>query len=428
MKLTEQRLLAMTMSAALTGAVAACIVLLFRWFIEAGQAVILPGHIIGNYEALPPLVRFLLPLAGGVLLGLIFNRLLPESRQVGIVHVLLRLGDSENPRLPWKNAINQFIFGSAAIISGQSVDREGPSVHLGATIGSWVGGSQNLTVEHRYTLIACGAAASIAAAFNTPLAGAVFVLEVLRVRYHVSRFMPIILAAVIGGVISRGIYGPSPAFELPYSGMDSLGELPLIVLLGIIIGFLAALFTLLTRRVAERTIEWSPLRAFTIAGLLTGFLGIWTPQILGISYDTLDAMFHNRLEMSVLWGIVVFKLIATAVSVGLRMPAGLIAPTLVIGGATASILSLMTSGLLNLPTSPTPFYAIVGMLTMMGAVLQAPMAALIALLELTGNPAILLPGMLAIVSADLINRILFNRESVFLALQVNARQKTKPAS
>ena len=427
MKLTESRLLTLTLSAALTGVLAAGSVLLFRWVIEYGQSLFLPGGRIGNYEALPVWARFALPVAGGLFIGLAFNRFPPALRQVGITHMLLQLRNEGRPSLPAKNALVQFVFGALAVITGHSVDREGPGVHLGAAAGNYVGRGQKLSSEEDYTLIACGAAASIAAAFNTPLAGAIFVIEVLRVRYHISRFMPIILAAVIGAVISRSIHGDSPSFVIPEISLESLGELPIIALLGVIIGLLATGFNTISRHIAESTLKWSPAVAFTLAGIVTGTLGIWSPAILGISYDTLDNMLHNHITISALWLLLTFKLIATAVSIGMRLPGGLIAPVLVIGGAAGSLLAGVTAGLLPLPSSPVAFYATIGMLTMMGATLQAPIAALIALLEMTGNPHIILPGMLAIVMADLVSRVLFNQESVFLALQVTQRQKIREA-
>ena len=428
MKLVETRLLTLTLSAALTGALAAGSVLLFRWVIEYGQSLFLPGGQIGNYEALSLWARFALPVVGGLFIGLVFSRFTPALRQVGITHVLLQLSKDGRPDLPAKNALAQFVFGALAVITGHSVDREGPGVHLGAAAGNYVGRGQKLLSEEDYTLIACGAAASIAAAFNTPLAGAIFVIEVLRVRYHISRFMPIILAAVIGAVISRSIHGDSPSFVIPNVSLESLGELPIIALLGVIIGLLAVGFNAISRSIANATIEWSPMPAFTLAGLVTGALGVWSPAILGISYDTLNSMLHNNIAVSALWLLVAFKLVATAISIGMRVPGGLIAPVLIIGGAAGSLLASLTSGLLPLPTSPVAFYATIGMLTMMGATLQAPIAALIAMLEMTGNPNIILPGMLAIVAADLVSRVLFNQESVFLALQVTQRQKIREAS
>ena len=412
----DSNLLRLTVSGAVTGLVAGVVVLSFRWVIEAGQITFLPGAQIGNYEALPPLLRFSLPVVGGLILGLLFQLLPAAMRQVGIVHVLDHLRRRGGGRLPLSNALVQFLGGAAAVISGHSVDREGPGVHLGAASGSFLAQKQDASADDDYTLIACGAAASIAAAFNTPLAGALFVIEVLQVRYRITRFMPVILASVIGAVLGRAMYGDAPSFAVPSLNTASLAELPLLGLLGLMIGLLAALFTMLCERIAELTRNWPPALAFTLAGLCTGFLGLWTPQIMGVGYDSLDAMLNGHVEFLLVVGIMAFKLTATAVSIGLRVPGGLIGPTLVIGGATGSALGLLLIQWFSFDSGSVGFYAVIGMLAMMSATLQAPLAALIALLELTANPAILLPGMLAVVTADLVARMLLGKESVFMVL------------
>ncbi len=412
----EPNLLRLTVSGAITGLVAGVVVLGFRWVIEAGQTAFLPEGRIGNYEALPPLLRFSLPVLGGLILGVLFQLLPAAMRQVGIVHVLGHLRRRGGGRLPMSNALIQFAGGAAAVIAGHSVDREGPGVHLGAASGSYLAQKQGASADDDYTLIACGAAASIAAAFNTPLAGALFVIEVLQVRYRITRFMPVILASVIGAVLGRAMYGDAPSFAVPSLNMASLAELPLLGLLGLIIGLLAALFTMLCERIAERTTAWPPALAFTLAGVCTGLLGLWTPQIMGVGYDSLNAMLNGRVELLLVLGIMAFKLTATAVSIGLRVPGGLIGPTLVIGGATGSALGLLLIQWLSFESGSVGFYAVIGMLAMMSATLQAPLAALIALLELTGNHAILLPGMLAVVTADLVARMLLGKDSVFVVL------------
>jgi H+/Cl- antiporter ClcA len=141
------------------------------------------------------------------------------------------------------------------------------------------------------------------------------------------------------------------------------------------------------------------------------------PQVLGVSYDTLNAILDNRLTAGLLAGLVAAKLLATAVAVGLRVPGGLIGPSLVIGGAAGCLLGVLAPEWVSFPVGSESFYAAIGMVAMMGAVLQAPMAALIGLLELTADPDIILPGMTAVVTADLVARQLLGRESVFEHLQ-----------
>jgi len=416
----QQALIATTFWGTLTGALAALMVLAFRWVIEDGQRLFLPNGRLGGYESLPGWLLLLLPLSGGLLLGWLFERLDPELREVGIVHVLLRLKRPGRANLPFANALVQFFGGALAILCGQSVDREGPGVHLGAAVGHRFGKHIGAASVNIYTLTACGAAASIAAAFNTPLAGVVFVIEVLKVRYRIERFIPVIAASVIGAIISRARYGDSPAFQVPDLHMGSLFEFLLLGGVGLLIGILAVLFVITVERVNQRTQAWRPLLALGCAGAVTGLIGQFYPQVLGVSYDTLDAILNDRLGAGLLSGLVVSKLTATAISVGLRVPGGLIGPSLVIGGAAGAFVGVITPTWVGFSIGSQSFYATMGMVAMMGAVLQAPLAALFALLELTADPDIILPGMTVVVIADLVARQWLGKESVFEHLRALA--------
>lgn len=414
----QEALLRLVALGLLTGLLTALVVLAFRWTIESGQALFLPEGRVGDYESLAAWPRFLIPCAGGLLVGLLFQRLPPSVRSVGIAHAVERIHSPVHPgQLPLRNAVAQFVGGALAIISGQSVDREGPGVHLGAASGSIV--SRTLTgpeEQHDTTLAACGVAASIAAAFNTPLAGVLFVIEVIRVDYAVSRFMPVILAAVVGAVASRIAYGDDPAFIVPALSLASLWELPYLVLVGGVIGVLVLLFVRVLQYVAWRTLEWPVWTAFAAAGLMTATCGLGAPQVLGISYDTLTAILHNGLTAGMLIAVAMLKLVATAVSVGLRVPGGLIGPTLIMGAATGAALGMLGQSLYAEPVSASGYYAMVGMVAMMGATLRAPLAALVGLLELTGNPHIILAAMVTAVPAYAVSRSALGRESVFAVL------------
>jgi CIC family chloride channel protein len=142
-------------------------------------------------------------------------------------------------------------------------------------------------------------------------------------------------------------------------------------------------------------------------------LALWTPQIMGISYDTLALMLLGEGELLLVLPLVATKLVATAVSIGLRVPGGLIGPTMFIGGAAGATLGLTLAALVPDEAASAGFYATIGMAAMMAATLRAPLAALTALLELTGNPNIILPGMIAVASAELVSRWLRGERSVF---------------
>ncbi len=411
----NRRLLRIALLGAITGLMAGALVILFRLSIELIQQQWLPHGQIGNYEALPAWQRLLSPLLGALLLGFMFERISVDKRTVGIVHLLDYLRYRKQ-RLPIANAIVQFLCGWLAIVSGQSVDREGPGVHLGAANVTLLGRRFKLSEDENYLLAAAGGAAAIAASYNTPLAGVIFVIEVFRVRYAVNHIVPVMVATVIGTVISRLVYGAYPAFEVPTLSIGSLAELPVIMLMGIVIGVLGAAFIQLSSFSARRTLNWRPLYAFAFAGLLTGVLAQWSPAIMGVSYDAIDRIFHNNLGVSALLLLLVTKLVATAVSVGARLPGGLIGPSLILGGAVGGLTELLTHAWYPFNQGSAAFYALTGMVAMMGASLRAPLAALVALMELTGNLNIILPGMIVVVSAEIATRALVGDRSAFTAM------------
>jgi len=407
--------LRLTLLGVLGGVMASLVVLSFRAAIELGQSLLLSPGENGSYGDLDPWLRFLLPVTGGLLLGLIFDRLRPKHRDVGVIHVLRHLHTPGKECLPAANLFAQIGGAITAIVAGHSVDTEGPAVHIGAAGAGRIGQAMRISAEEDYTLTACGAAAAIAAAFNTPLAGVVFVIEVLRVRYEVSRFLPIIAASVVGAVIHRLWPYVGPTLSVPPLDLNNYWEFPNLILLGLTIGVLAIGFISLCEFIAMRTRIWSNRLNFTLAGLVTGGLALWTPQIMGTSYATLDQLLAGEegLGVGLVLAIALAKLVATGTAVGLRVPGGLIGPTLLIGGAAGSALGTLFGMVQPMAAASPAFYATVGMAAMMGASLRAPLAAL---LELTGNPNVILPGMLAVVVADITNLLVIGRESVFETL------------
>jgi CIC family chloride channel protein len=397
----------------LSGLLATAAILALRAAIDQGQRLLLGVGGGAGYESLPPLIRVVLPVVAGLLLGLLFDLLPRALRDVGVVHVLNRLQSPGGERLPIANVLTQFVGAVVAIVGGHSVDREGPAVHLGAGSASLLGRWLRLDAEEERSLLAAGAAAAIAAAFDTPLAAVVFTIEVLRVRYEVSRFLPIIVAAVTASIAARVLALTPASFTVIPEYLSSHWEILAVLLLGGGIGLLASGFSTVAVRTARSTSQWRCAVAFPIAGLMTGIIALWTPQVMGVGYDALAVMLAGQGELALVLPLVATKLIATSVSVGLRVPGGLIGPTLVIGGAAGASLGLALAALASDQAASSGFYATVGMAAMMGATLRAPLAALTALLEMTANPNIILPGMIAVASAEVVRRSIGNSRSVF---------------
>jgi len=359
--------------------------------------------------------RFLLPLLGGLLIGLVFHWLSKEDSGVGIVHVAERLAYHQG-RLPLRNALLQIFGATVSLISGQSVGREGPSIHLGAASASLLGQWARLPNNSIRILVGCGAAAAIAASFNTPLAGVIFAMEVILMEYTIASFTPIILSAVSATLLTRFFYGDSPAFNVSVTAMQSAWELPYILIMGLVIGAIAASFIHLVGKLSLSFGRRSVLQRMVIAGAIMGLLSVVAPQIMSIGYDTVDSAILGTIGISVLLLIIAAKLLASATAIGLGVPGGFIGPTMVIGAAAGGVIGAIGQTLFPEIVSDSGFYVMLGMAAMMAATLQAPLSALTAMVELTANPQIILPGMLAVIASGLTSRELFGQSSLVLTL------------
>lgn len=232
-------------------------------------------------------------------------------------------------------------------------------------------------------------------------------------EYTISGFTPVILAAVSATVLTRWFYGSEPAFSVPPLDLYSMQELPIVLIMGVSLGALAAIFSSLLQWVTMHNVRFSVWNRMLLAGTGVGLCALFVPEVMGIGYDTVNKAFNGNEALGLLLVVVLFKVIATSLSIGAGVPGGLIGPTLFIGATAGSAFGLLVA-YLPMEVSHPGLYAMLGMGAMMGACLQAPLAALVTLLELTANPYIILPGMLAIVSANLTSKEMFAKDSIFL--------------
>ncbi len=394
-----------------TGLLSALIITAFRVLYEVGQRWILDGG-NENYEALSGAERLALSVTGALFIGLYLRWVARFDTRMGIAYVIERTAYHQG-LLPVRNAIHQFVTGVIAIVSGQSVGREGPGVHLGASAGSQLGQRLGLPHNTLRVLVACGTAAAIAASFNTPLAGVAFAMEVVVMEYTIAGFLPVIMAAVTAATLTQIILGAHGALLIPAVTWQGPQELPLVIGLGVVMGGLAALFIRTLHQVSRYTPNQPTVRYIVAAGLCVGIIALWVPQVMGIGYDTVADALNGRLGLGLLLGIALAKLAATIAALGLGMPGGLIGPTLVMGATAGGAVGRLAQHWMPTTSSASGVFALLGMGAMMAAVLRAPLAALTAMLELTGNPAIILPGMLVVAAAILSSRELFRTDSVY---------------
>ncbi len=408
-------LLPLSLLGLITGILAAAVIVLFRWLVEGSQDLLLPGNGAENYEALQDWQAFLLPLAGALALALLFRFFAQGQQVLGIANLLERMHYHQG-RLTVRGFLLQFFGAAFAIISGHSVGREAPHVYLGAASGSLMGQYLSLPNNSIRTFVACGSAAGIAASFNTPLAGVVFALEVIMMEYSVASFIPVILAAVSATAVANNLLGHESFFTVPATAPASLGDLGLVIVLGIAAGTVSAAFVHLLQTTASLTRAIPIWWRLMLAGLLMGLIGMLIPQVMGIGYDTVNLALNGQLALGLVSLLIFAKLVATALVIGLGVPGGMIGPTLFIGSMLGASMALLLQ-LVPLQLNPdTALFATLGMGAMMAASLQAPLAALTAMLELTDNPAIILPGMLAVVVSGLTAKVVFGKDSLFLSM------------
>ena len=399
----------------IAGTLAALTIIAFRLLVDYLQLAFLPMGVAGDFEALSIAWRVGAAVAGGLLIGLLF-RLTPErAHTVGVLHMLERLAHHQG-RLPWRNAVVQFIGGAISIVAGHSVGREGPSAHLGAASSNLPAQALKLPNNSLRVLAACGAAAGIAASFNTPLAGAVFAMEVLVMEYTVVGFAPVILATVSATTLTRAVFGSDLAYNVPSLSLGALYELPFILVCGVLIGLLAAGFNGLFQWVSVQGQKLPNWLRPVVAGLLLGLCGAMVPEVMGIGDDTVDSILRGEPAFTLLLVILVVKIIATTGGIGLGLPGGIIGPMLFIGAAAGALLSTVGVMLGINDSASFGLYAMIGMGAMMAGTMQAPLAGLIAILELTGEPNFILPGMLAVVAATITAGRIGRRESLFHGL------------
>ena len=322
--------------------------------------------------------------------------------------------------LPITSTITQFFGVLIALVSGFSVGREGPAVHMGAGAGSFLGQILKLPTNTLGVLAGCGTAAAIAALFNTPMAGVIFAMEVVMKEYSLESFIPVMASAVVASVLTQTVYGPNPAFQIPIIPSSTPEELAVTAITAVIIGLLAAAFIQINIFAIQKR-QHKVVFPLLIAGLLMGIVAVLVPATMGIGYDTIEALLiGDDLNLPFLFILLATKLVITALVIGLGVPGGMIGPSLMMGATAGACSVLLAEQFIGISATNITFHVMTGMIAMMAAIFQAPLTALITVLELTHSSQIILPAMLAIVIACLTSSQICKQQSIF-AMQFMAR-------
>lgn len=380
------------------------------------------GEQVATLAAELPWWQLLLaPAAGGLAIGLFIRYFLPGGRAQNVSHVIEASALSDG-RMSLTVGIRAALASAASIGVGASVGREGPVVHLGASLGSWLAKRLHLGRVLARTLLGCGVAAGVAASFNAPIAGSFFALEVVVGHYALSAFAPIVIASVTGTLISRAHYGDYPAFILPENWtIVSFWEFPAFALLGLV-SALAAIIFMWAIMFTEDTASRLPLPSWlrpALAGLLVGAIALVFPQVLGVGYEATDAALSDSYALWLLLALIVAKTTATAISLGGGFAGGVFSPSLFIGAMVGGAYGVIATQAFPELSSGHGAYTIIGMGAVAGAVLGAPISTILMIFEMTSDYELTIAVMVATVIASVVTQQVHKRS--FFVWQLERR-------
>ncbi len=396
--------------AAVGGFASAMLVVLFIFAIEGIQSFFMSQK--DDYSSLTSLSRFQLPIIGAVII--LFFAWLTGYKYIrsGIPFVLHRLKIA-NGVIPLRNTINQFIGSIVAISFGFSVGREGPAVHLGAACSSYIGNKLNLPYNAIRSLSACGIAAGIAACFNTPIAAVLFVMEVILREYKVHIFIPVMIAAIVGSMTTSSIFGPTHEFGFFTTISLTTDHYLALAILGLVLGVIAFAFNRYLILVIKHSARFHIVPRILTAAFITGALGYAVPFAMGTDLSAINFSLENNLELQLLLGLLVAKMVMTIMALGLGIPGGIIGPILGIGAIAGTCGSIVVMYIMGGDISASDF-ALMGMAGFMAATLNAPLAALLCVVELSDQIEIIVPAMIVITSACVSSGQFFGNRSIFI--------------
>lgn len=397
---------AMLCWAALVGILGALATLLFhqgiRWlqYLVAGQS----GSIVAVTRDLPWHTRLLFPVLAGLAAGFLLRLAarIPAGSNSDYMEAVA-IGDG---RLSVRQGLLRSTSSLLSVASGGSIGREGAMVHLASLAASVIGQVASFSTPRLRLLVACGAAAGVAAAYGAPIAGAFFVAEIVIGSMSMRTVGPLLVSAAAANLTLR--------FTGHYHTLYPMAEMPQIpplqvvpfLLLGAVTGLAAPFFLKLldTVKVMFRKTGLAVEFRLALGGLLLGLLLLLIPQVAGNGYSVVYSLLHTPWAWHAVILILVCKVIATAITVGSGAVGGVFTPALFVGGALGTLLGMVVQALIPGAAAPVYMYTLVGMGSFLGAATGAPMMAILMIFEMTLSYQIVLPMMLAGVVSYFVSR------------------------
>ena len=362
-------------------------------------------HLEAAAAALPLAQRWLIPLlaalAAGLLMGLGQRRF---GRRPGPEYMeAVRVGDG---RLPLRANLLRTMASLLAVSGGITIGREGTMIQFAAVMSGQIGRWPGFDAAQRRLIVACGAAAGFAAAYHAPIAGSLFVAEVILGGLQLREIAAVLVAAVVGELTTQSLSAAGPLYLAQTVGVVGWSDLFDSVLLGVLSGLLGpALLWLLdsSRRLLQSRLSWPPLR-LALAGLVIGLLSLLRPEVWGNGYSLVQSMLIQPWALGALGLVLLLRLLALTAASAAGIPGGVLTPTLALGAGVG----LAVSQLLLLPAAShaSVLWALVGMASLLAATTHAPAMSAILVFEMTRNYNAVLAAMPASVLASVLASLL----------------------
>lgn len=386
-------------------------------------------NILESIKATPWYLRILIPTLGGLIVGPLLHFFAREAKRSGVpdvMHSVILRGGYIRPRV----ALIKALTTSITIGTGGSVGREGPIVQIGSSIGSTIGQLFKVSSQRMKTFVGCGAAAGIAAAFNAPVAGALFAVEIILQDFAFAQFSPIVISSVMATVISHGFKGNFAEFIIPEYTLNSYTEMWFYLVMAIIIAVIAVAFIktiYFSEDFFEKRIKLPPYFKPAIGGFLVGCIAVFFPEIMGVGYESINNALHGHTIGKLALLLVLIKILSTSITIGSGGAGGIFAPSLFLGAMTGVSFGSVLNSIFPQTAADPGAYALVAMGGLISAVTHAPITAIIMIFELTNNYTIILPLMMTCIVSTAISSTL-TRESVYKLALVRRNVHLKTGS
>ena len=364
--------------------------------------------------------RLLVPTVGSLAMGYLLYRYFPDARGSGVPQTKAALYAREG-RITLSTVLGKFFCTAATLASGVPLGREGPAVQVGAGVASVLGRALGLRTEKVKALLPVGAAAAVAAAFNTPMAAVLFALEEVVGDLHAPVLGSVVLASATSWAMLRVLLGNNPLFHVPQYELVHPVELGIYAILGVAGGLLSAAFTRLLLLLRARFLRstgssrwWQPV----VGGATAGIMGWFVPQVLGVGYGFVGDALNGRMALRLMALLVVLKLVAVVTSYASGNAGGIFGPSLFLGAMLGGTVGGVAHHFLPAYTATPGAYALVGMGALFAGIVRAPMTSVLMIFEITRDYSVIVPLMIAnLVSLFIASRLQRTPTYEALALQ-----------